>query len=64
MAHIIIVPKTEVPIEDAVHLEYKEAHSLTIEELPEVTLVRFIDRHGDEQVFEDPKSYSFDEEED
>lgn len=63
MAFVIIVPKTDVPIEDAVHLEYKHAQSMDIEELPEVTLVKVVDRHGDEIVFEDPLSYSFSEEE-
>lgn len=64
MANVIIVPKTDGPIEDAVELEYKHAQSMTIEELPEVTLVKVVDRHGDEVVFEDPASYSYAEDED
>jgi hypothetical protein len=63
MAFVVIVPKTDGSIEDAVHLEYKEAKSMSITEIPDgPTLVTVIDRHGDEVVFEDPASYSYSEE--
>ena len=63
MAYVEIVPKTDGPMDSAVHLQYKGAQSMTIEELPDVTLVTVVDRHGDEIVFEDPASYSYSEDE-
>lgn len=63
-ALVVIVPKTDGDIEDAVHLEYKHVQSFDIEEPCEgLTLVRIVDRHGDEIVFENPASYSYSEEE-
>ena len=65
MATIIIVPATEGAIEDQVHLEYNGDVSLSIEEVPEqgLVLVTVVDEDGEEQVFENPASYSFSEDE-
>lgn len=60
MATIDIVPAGEAA-EEQVHLLYEGDVSMSIKELPDVTLVTVVDTDGTEIVFADPASYSFSE---
>lgn len=63
VAHIVIVPATEGSIEEQVHLHYDGDVSLNIDESGEAVLVTVVDEDGTDIVFEDPASYSFEEDE-